>query len=947
MKKKSVLEKKAQQSKTVTIKGKVVWETEEHPATGIHVSAINENAEWKKDVDLDRDKTGKNGTFGLSIPAELCEKGGYMGIDLIFKNKDGVIIHQIQDLIITSAEKVTEVNVCLSEAKKALAEQRKIKQERTVIVGGIELNARVLKELKPEGLLNIARALNNDEKLNKRDLENIKKLSPQLLLEKPTKESRHIHLSATPIREALDEIIRLKRWPRAVSLDLEAIITGRIYRLFATQVHNCGDFVITYETTGPAAVDLSTAAEDVLDPGTTNVLTTLPAGGVPTYIKRVCFWLQRALNAYKNPPFSLRDPSAGGPINCFIINTQFGSAGSSGMNLGNVMEDDLLCAVAVHELFHMVQFEYTINGAWRSSIMEGGATYSEDSAADSMNRYLDEAADNFNGPGLLVNPNISLIGASYKCSLFWRYIAEQHSPRIQPSDEPTIGVETYKAIIEAVDAGGATTDVIRAAVHQLPWYQAFNEFRYLDPARFDRESSETTIGNFALACYLKGLGNNVPDRRFDFMEDEENIHIDDVIRIIMPTLAASDTLRDVAIAGSGNLTTTASNNFIGSLNALGRQFFEVNVDAAVTNFTINFQVTSGLTDPIFQVVLIDEDNNVRDIHRTDYTSYTKMITNIRDGKRLSKIALIVAGGEVSGNFTINTVATTTSPDVMVTRWHSMMKNEYEIDSRNWAWTWVSPDIWVDNNSDGIADSQVFFNQNNKLNIRLHNKGNQNASNVQVEFYYQNAAGGLHDADWMPVRNLANSLQTLTGLSLAAGNSQNFEVDWAPVPDGTSDHFCIKAVVNSPGEINTDNKRVLSNFGNVVLPFSGIIDLTLLRRNIFDFDKVVTLRVIPRLNPHIKVSQVDLKQQKSKHLRAGESTLDSIRLYHDPAKKVTTDHQNHKFSEDGYTTPKEALPPGIDGANLITVVHEVDGLSIGGVSFNVKTESSKIIGKKNK
>ena len=200
---------------------------------------------------------------------------------------------------------------------------------------------------------------------------------------------------------------------------------------------------------------------------------------------------------------------------------------------------------------------------------------------------------------------------------------------------------------------------------------------------------------------------------------------------------------------------------------------------------------------------------------------------------------------------------------------------------------------------------------------------------------------------MPVRNLANVVQTLTGLSLNAGNSQNFEVDWAPVPDGTSDHFCIKAVVTSPGEINTDNKRVLSNFGNVVLPFSGILDLTLLRRNIFDLDKIVNMRVIPRLNPHIKVSKVDLKQQRSRQLKAGESRLDSIRLYHDPAKKVTTDHQHKKFSEDGYTTPKEALPPGIDGANLITVVHEVDGLPIGGVSFNVKTETSKDKEKKDK
>jgi hypothetical protein len=65
-------------------------------------------------------------------------------------------------------------------------------------------------------------------------------------------------------------------------------------------------------------------------------------------------------------------------------------------------------------------------------------------------------------------------------------------------------------------------------VRQLPWYQDLYEFSYLDAARLDELSSETLLGNFWLACYLKDLGVGIPDRRFDFMEDEAASAADDI-----------------------------------------------------------------------------------------------------------------------------------------------------------------------------------------------------------------------------------------------------------------------------------------------------------------------------------------------------------------------------------------------------------------------------------
>jgi hypothetical protein len=65
----------------------------------------------------------------------------------------------------------------------------------------------------------------------------------------------------------------------------------------------------------------------------------------------------------------------------------------------------------------------------------------------------------------------------------------------------------------------------RRRSRHLPWYQSFFRFGYLDAARLDETSSETLLGNFWLACYLKDLGTAVPDRRFDFMVRRRGRHL--------------------------------------------------------------------------------------------------------------------------------------------------------------------------------------------------------------------------------------------------------------------------------------------------------------------------------------------------------------------------------------------------------------------------------------
>jgi hypothetical protein len=941
MKKTTKPEKVGESLSYLKVTGFVTYDLKSYPINNATVMFVSKTNDKKSKV---QSTTDKSGYYELQLPIaeeyECCFTGS-----LIVQNEMGVIIHQSETLELYVNKEETSINVIIPYSSHQI---KKENLRRTIKVGDLNLDAIELANLKPEDLYTIATVFVNMHK-DKTLPKKIAALSPHLVMVERDANEKGVS-SGTSILNTIYEIIKYKKWPREVRLQVEEIISMRAFG-FNFVTHDCGNFLISYDTTGAAAVNTSTAAEDVIDPGSNPqvILATLPAGGVPTYIKRICFWLERALAAYINPPFSLLNPAAGGKIPVTVNTSPYGSATPSGFFINNNLAPDLLCAVTVHELFHMVQFQYGGSGTWWSSMLEGGAVFAEDSAADSMNRYLDEAGTNFNGIGVLDNPNISLQSAAYKCSLFWRYIAEQQSPRITPADEPTIGVETYRTLIEkcALNGGTFSTNNIKDAIRTLPWYQDFYEFSYLDPSRLDRLTSETTFGNYVLACYLKQLGTNVPDRRFDFMEDTDNIYIDDVIHAVNPSTPLQTQLAQVHLSGTNTVNTSGTVSFMGTVNKFASQYFEVAVNPNVTNVQITFTANAGLSSCLFQIAQIDEDNLVRDINRTDKTAYSKRITNLRGAKKLSKLLLVVSGADSSGSFSITAQSAAPSTDVMVTKWHSIMKNEYEIDSRNWAWTWVSPDIWVDNDANGVADSEVFFNFNNKLTIRLHNKGNANASNIQVQFYYQDASGGLSNPAWMPVTNLGGITQVLTGLTLAQGASNNFVVDWSPVPSGMSNHFCVRAIVTVPGDPNTDNKNVQSNFGNVKVQFGGFSDISFVRRNTLAEKSNVTLQVISRIGRNFKMSLSDIQENKTQLIESKGITKDVIRMYHIPesdnknAKELrSTYYKASKFATKPdplgfYATPKEALPPGVDPKSLITIVHEVNGRPLGGITFQVK------------
>src|SRR5581483_2674893 len=123
-----------------------------------------------------------------------------------------------------------------------------------------------------------------------------------------------------------------------------------------------------------------------------------------------------------------------------------------------------------------------------------------------------------------------------------------------------------------------------------------------------------------------------------------------------------------------------------------------------------------------------------------------------------------------------------------------------------------------------------------------------------------------------------------GLALGADSSADFTINWSPAPSGASQHFCVRAVVSST-DANTDNKRLLSNFGNVVMMFSRPIDIDLIRRNPLDRHSPVEMVVVPRLAKDFEISPRDLKALGPVVLAPGETIQDRLRVTHRPIKEV--------------------------------------------------------------
>ena len=236
----------------------------------------------------------------------------------------------------------------------------------------------------------------------------------------------------------------------------------------------------------------------------------------PTYIQKIGLLAEYSLSHYINAPFSYLDPRGGlTRLEFRILGLGTGVAGYAvgsdfHMELNTSNSDSQNLGTVPHELFHLVQYRYNATvgpaGGFRQSTVEGGARFIEESINETPNRYVESAVDPdlSSSPvprkGIFTFPSETLLDVGgnsllrYAAGLLWKYIAEQHSTRTGAADEPAIGVDAYRKIIEQMKTTASDFSVaaVRNGRGQLPWYGSFDQFGYYDAAATELDSHETT-----------------------------------------------------------------------------------------------------------------------------------------------------------------------------------------------------------------------------------------------------------------------------------------------------------------------------------------------------------------------------------------------------------------------------------------------------------------------
>lgn len=191
-------------------------------------------------------------------------------------------------------------------------------------------------------------------------------------------------------------------------------------------------FDVTYCLADPGMDEFG--RQTILEPGGTAFLRVVEGGQqgtnrVPTYVRRLAYWLDRAYDAFLAPPFSMPDPAAS-RVSCGELPTGnvripvlvSGLVRDSDASYCNCIEaaptplsldfagdypPDLLADAAAHEVFHLFQATYggyvcefdlpalvwrrKDSSAWTRSLYEGGAVFASGLLLPRLGRYLAEA----------------------------------------------------------------------------------------------------------------------------------------------------------------------------------------------------------------------------------------------------------------------------------------------------------------------------------------------------------------------------------------------------------------------------------------------------------------------------------------------------------------------------------------------------------------------------
>lgn len=591
---------------------------------------------------------------------------------------------------------------------------------------------------------------------------------------------------AVAILEAMVETqIRRRRWQPHVREAVQRTVWDGDER-YPWCAWRDGLFVIEYQREGCFAVAGDCDAFTIAEPGDPahTPVHALPAGDVPNYVRRLRFWLERAFAIYADDfgmplpvvPLTVR---LSGYWRLGVVPTGFYT--SVGLGIHHAAHPDLLCSLAVHELFHAFQGRYPGPRSWMS-LCEGGATAMEDLVATRVNRYLYEAGDGYDGPGVLSEPSQSIASVrtgGYKASLFWRYLIEQCSP---DRAQPLRGAAAYRHVLDVCGHGGD----IESAVRTTFPHRSLARFAWTDSSCTELAVTETVLGNYLVACRLQEPGVHTDDDRFTLAERRDVIQCSNLYPPDAPHIATIPSVKRACLDVGPN--ERRRHEF--SLDRFGQEFVDVRIGEGVEAVAVEYDGAARAA--LVQVVLLDGGARVIDIIRA-IGSLRRSITTARsDGIRVAMCAMAFSGADSRGACVLEVSAVAPGPDVMITRWNCAPGTEYEIDPRSSPWTWTSPDMrWVKGRR---ADA---------VSVRLHNRSVP-VDDVGIQLHHQR----FTRSDGIPALDAAAWRQGPSiRVSVPPGQSW-YDLAW---PSGHDAGYlrCLRAIVSVPGDHHRDNKRALS------------------------------------------------------------------------------------------------------------------------------------------
>jgi hypothetical protein len=439
------------------------------------------------------------------------------------------------------------------------------------------------------------------------------------------------------------------------------------------------NFQIDYTTTAGADdivqdPNSDTAVNVTLQDGTV-IGTTTQGNGVPDFVKMLGIWLEYYLQQFIAYGFNniIQTDVNGNPIKQRVVIQTGGSKTSPGDAI--YIENTLGSASGLaggyntattgmgitpgHELFHQVQYTYndlsnTVGGGFLRIYKEGTARLAEDLVNDAYNRYNKEV------PIYLNNTTVDHFSVlnRYRTVLFWKYLTEQLGA---VTTEPQRGVDAIISLWQNLVGANSAADGINATDNTIS-------------ALPNGVSIQDTFSKFAIANYLKDLGDPFIEAQYDYLEDEEP-------RVPGGQVYSSLTLLDSQILNG------LSDDYFDSrtVNSWGLHYYEFDIGSSIQDLTVDLIADAAFTDPFYRILEIRAGDVT--IHEGSGTNYTEQIINdITDpaATPVDKIVVIVGAFADGGAYDLTVSVNEGVPSVVLVLDHSgsMSSQNKMVSARN-------------------------------------------------------------------------------------------------------------------------------------------------------------------------------------------------------------------------------------------------------------------------